>query len=63
MKVRYDAATDTLSLVFREVPVAESDDEKPGLILDYDAHGNIVAIEVLEASRRVENPGTVIVSS
>lgn len=63
MKVRYDATTDTLSLVFREVPVAESDDEKAGLILDYDAHGNIVAIEVLEASQRVENPGTVIVSS
>lgn len=63
MKVNYDAKTDTLTVIFRDVPVAESDEEKPGLIIDYDASGNVVAIEVLDASQRVEEPGRVTVSS
>jgi len=57
MKVNYDAKTDTLTVIFREVPVAESDEDKPGVILDYDEAGNIVSIEVLDASRRVEPRG------
>lgn len=61
MKVNYDAKTDTLTVIFRDVPVAESDEDKPGVIIDYDASGNIVAIEVLDASRRVEEPGRVTV--
>lgn len=61
MRVNYDARTDTLTVIFRDVPVAESDEEKPGVILDYDAAGNIVSIEVLDASRRVEEPGRVTV--
>ncbi|MSR62790.1 MAG: DUF2283 domain-containing protein [Planctomycetes bacterium] len=56
MKVRYDTRTDTLTFVFRDVPVEESDEEKPGVILDYDKHGHIVSIEVLDASLRVEEP-------
>ena len=56
MKVNYDVKTDSLTVVFRDVPVAESDEDKPGVILDYDADGNIVSIEVLDASRRVEDP-------
>ena len=59
MKVNYDAKTDTLTVVFRDAPVAESDEDKPGVILDYDAAGYIVSIEVLDASRRVEEPRTV----
>jgi len=51
MKVNYDAKTDTLTVVFRDVPVAESDEDKPGVILDYDATGNIVATEVFDVSR------------
>ena len=54
MAVNYDARTDTLTVVFRDVPVAESDEDKPGVIIDYDAMGNIVSIEVLDASRRIE---------
>jgi YD repeat-containing protein len=59
VRVNYDAKTDTLTVVFRDVPVAESDEEKAGVILDYDAAGNIVSIEVLDASRRVEEPRSV----
>jgi uncharacterized protein YuzE len=54
VKVSYDPRTDTLSLVLKEnVAVAESDEEKPGVILDYDEQGDLVSMEILDASRRV----------
>ncbi len=59
MKARYDSDTDTLTLVLRSAPVHESDEGNPGVILDYDREGNVVSIEILDASRRVENPRAV----
>ena len=54
MKVNYDAETDTLSVIFKEnAPIAESDENKPGVILDYDAQQDLVSLEILDASRRV----------
>ncbi len=59
MKVNYDKATDILTVVLRDAPVAASDEDKPGVILDYDDQGNLIAIEVLDASTRVEEPSSV----
>jgi uncharacterized protein YuzE len=56
MKVIYDPEVDVLRVLFRDAPVAESDEDKPGIILDYDKDGNVVGLEVLNASLRVENP-------
>ena len=56
MKVTYDPDVDVLRILFRDAPVEESDEDKPGVILDYDKDGNMVGMEVLNASQRVENP-------
>lgn len=54
MKVTYDPKTDTLSVILKDgTPVAESDEDKPGVILDYDDAGNLISLEVLDASKRV----------
>lgn len=54
MKVTYDGKTDTLTMVLKEnVAIVDSDEQQEGLILDLDANGEVVSIEVLEASRRV----------
>jgi len=56
MKITYDAETDTLRVLFSNAPIKESDEQKPGVILDYDKDGNIVGLEVLDASEKMENP-------
>ena len=56
MKVTYDPEVDVLRIIFRDAPIEESDEDKPGVILDYDKEGNVVWLEVLNASQRVENP-------
>jgi len=59
MKVNYDSKTDILTIIFAETPVAESDEDKPGVILDYDDKGNLVSLEILDASWRVSVPSKI----
>ena len=59
MKIIYDQAVDTLTIILTENPVAESDEDKPGVILDYDDKGNLVSLEILDGSRRVSIPSKI----
>ena len=59
MKITYDPETDVLRILFSQSSIEESDEDKPGVILDYDKAGNLVGVEVLAASTRVENPRAV----
>lgn len=56
MKVTYDAELNILRIILSDNPIDESDEEKPGVIIDYDRDGNIVGMEILDASERVVNP-------
>jgi uncharacterized protein YuzE len=53
MKVYYDPEVDVLRILFSSHPIEESDEDKPGVIIDYDKQGNIVGMEILEASKRM----------
>ena len=59
MNINYDPEVDVLRILFSSHAIEESDEGEPGVIIDYDKEGNIVGIEVLEASKRVENPRTI----
>ena len=59
MKVTYDPEVDILRILLSDAPIEESDEDKPGVILDYDKDGNLVGLEILEASKRVSNPRSV----
>ena len=56
MKVTYDSEVDVLRVLFSDARIQESDEDKPGVILDYDAAGNVVGLEILNANQRVDNP-------
>ena len=59
MKVVYDPEVDVLRIVLNEQPIEERDEERAGVILDYDAHGNVIGLEILDASQRVTDPRSV----
>ncbi len=59
MKVRYDPETDTLTMRLSEQRVAESDETNPGVIMDYDSNGNVVGIEILNASQAGATPQSI----
>ena len=59
MKINYDPEVDVLRILFNDNPIEESDEDKPGIILDYDNQGNVVGLEILDASKRMPNPRSV----
>ena len=55
MKVFYDPHTDTLNVILKDnVAVHESDEDKPGIILDYDKEGDLISLEF--STPRSESP-------
>lgn len=53
MRLKVDLKNDALYFRLDESAVVESEEIKPGVILDYDAHDNVVGIEILDLSKRV----------
>ena len=60
MVIKYNKETDIIYIRFSDSKVVESDEEKPGIILDYDESGNIIGIEVLNASQKTSQPNGII---
>jgi uncharacterized protein YuzE len=53
MRLRIDTESDALYLRLDESPVLESEEVRPGIILDLNAEGKVVGIEILYLSTRV----------
>ena len=54
MKVNYYPETDSLYIDLSEKTSVESKEISEGVVLDYDAEGNLVGIDIDNASRRVQ---------
>ena len=53
MRLKVDLKNDALYFRLDESATIESEEIKPGVILDYDANGNVVGIEILNLNKRV----------
>ena len=60
MNIKFDKDMDIVYLRFSDADIVESDEEKPGIIIDYDKNGNVVGIELLEASKKMSKPGSLV---
>ncbi|MEB3231097.1 MAG: DUF2283 domain-containing protein [Leptolyngbyaceae bacterium] len=56
MKVEYDPEVDVLRILLSDEAIADSAEEKNGIIFDYSESGNIVGLEILNASKHTANP-------
>jgi len=54
MKLNYYAQTDSLYIDLSERPSVESREISEGVVLDYDADGNLVGIDIDNASAKVQ---------
>ncbi len=54
MKLNYYADTDSLYIDLSERPSAESREISEGVVLDYDSAGNLVGIDIDNASAKVQ---------
>jgi uncharacterized protein YuzE len=60
MVIKYDKESDIIYIQFSENKVFESEEDKPGVILDYGENGEIVGIEVLNASKKTNQPNGIV---
>jgi len=54
MKLNYYADTDSLYIDLSEQPSVESREISEGVVVDYDAKGNVVGIDIDNASKKVQ---------
>lgn len=53
MKVRFDQEADALYLRLGDSPIVESEELRPGLVVDLDEQGEVVGLEILDIGRRI----------
>jgi uncharacterized protein YuzE len=57
MRISYDAEVDALSISFRDTTVT-TQELAEGIAAEYDAQGQLVGLEILDASTRFGDPST-----
>jgi uncharacterized protein YuzE len=60
MVVKYDKESDVIYIQLSENKVFESEEDKPGIILDYGENGEIVGVEILNASEKTSQPNGIV---
>ncbi len=55
MKIEYSKRADALYVYFRHAMVAKSKEIEEGVVIDFDAEGHIVGIEILDATQRMQS--------
>ena len=58
MKVSYDQQVDVVRIILNDSAIEDSDEDSPGIVIDYDSAGGIVGLEILDASERISDPKT-----
>jgi uncharacterized protein YuzE len=58
MRVRVDREADAVYVHLTDRAIRDSAEVADGIVLDYDDEGRIVGVEVLDASKRTEDPTT-----
>jgi len=56
VKIKYDKQVDILRIRWGDAPIEESAESEPGVIVDYDEDGNIIGLEILNATELTTNP-------
>lgn len=59
MKVKYDKSVDILYIRLTDEVIDESDEAQPGFVIDYDSEGEVVGIEIMNASKKMRQPAMV----
>jgi uncharacterized protein YuzE len=56
MHVRVDREAGAVYLNLTDRAITESEEVADGIVVDYDAQGRIVGVEILDASKRTDDP-------
>lgn len=59
MKVVFDPNQDILQVCFKDTSIQETSQISPGLILDYDEDGNVIGLEIRQASQKLDDPNSI----
>lgn len=52
--MHYSKAADAIYIRLKEDPIYNTDEIAPDIIMDYDDKGNVIGIEILSASEKVD---------
>ena len=63
MRVTYWPDVDILDIKLKDGKASESDELGEGILADYDREGNIIGLEILDASKRVTEPQNMVFES
>ena len=56
MRVRVDHGADAVYVNLTDRPIKESEEVADGIVVDYDEQDRIVGVEILDASKRTDDP-------